>query len=108
MCLDENEYYSTTSRDEYFSDRECWEFSNQEIAKIDENLHTSASLDRVRGGTAINICSRSKTNYWYFTVKKKCDEWYYVSSNICFYKCDQFDGLLKFIKDETFSCLSKR
>jgi hypothetical protein len=97
--------------------REKWvEFTDQEISKITEILSEKKDVNYIidlpnfkfwkengiaRARLDIKPSKKSKTLENIMYIVKLEDDWYYLYD--CypnkFYKCDQFDGLLKCIKD---------
>jgi hypothetical protein len=75
--------------------------------KIESNLPKEYKISRSPGSIVIN----DGTYYNYYKVYQGSDDWFYVSKKVQdimsgpyndsynYYKCDQIDGLLKFIED---------
>ena len=104
---DKNEYYQRISFQEYDESYHLIPFNGDEL-KILEKLFKGHSYNDVKIGINVDILPISKGSiHAYIYMFKLPDEWYIVRIKFMdadevksYYKCDQFDGLLKCIKDK--------
>jgi hypothetical protein len=102
--IDDNEYYKSINYDTF----------NKEIVECDENRYedfTEEEISILNKLLKFHHLDRYQVAYLNNTRKqegiyitKKTDDWFYVSipaniDDLNYFKCDQFDGLLKFVDD---------
>lgn len=101
--FDQDGYYQKISKEEYYREFHLLHelFSEKEIQKITKmarkygylcwNSNRSECISlRCKGKPFLYICKFTDDWYYVKTYIDNCDNWY---------KCDQFDGLEKFISD---------
>lgn len=101
-----NTYYKEISEFEWLSYEDILQFNTNEIKEIENLMNNKLYGELVipQYSSGLYILSGSEKYYLY----KIPDEWYLISSNITksnsyentYYKCDQIEGILKFIKDK--------
>ena len=89
--------------DKYYTEIEYEEFSKRQLNIVYED---HLNLEFTKGYSFEYI------GYYWIILEKSIDEWYYasignsfnrmsgtISTHYRYYKCDQFDGLIKFLDD---------
>ena len=102
-----NEYYYSIKFNEFAKNRLLISFTYNEKDKIKSILEGTNYI--FVDGLTLTIDSgyprAELTKIDYIHIKKCDDEWFFVSLSVEdtdeFYKCDQFDGLIKFLEDKT-------
>lgn len=78
-------------------------FNCSEVEQIRGIIDAYGELDVICSGNVIFI--RLNTNGCCFDIDKFSEEWYVVIFNSSYFKCDQFDALIRFIQDKMLCCL---
>jgi hypothetical protein len=111
-----NSYYKEINFDEY-DDKACSydnknklvDITQVELSMIKETIRKSKDIFKYPNPNHLADKSKSylvvmdsKSSYVFIITKLK-DEWFYIKdfTNIKYYCCDQFDGLIKFLDDKT-------
>ena len=99
-----NFYSEITSEEYYIRFLEKIRISNKDVEYVSNTLgDININLDIVLATNYIDVYDKSKRNSMeIFTIIKSSDEWYIIESVKLgrYYKCDQIDGLSKFLKDK--------
>lgn len=105
-----DKYYIPISISQYYMASESIDMTldDSEVQSIksilDEKLKKySFKFYGVEGSQFVNITAKKNVSYIQIEIVKSQDEWYYIyiseSLDSIYFKCDQFEGLLKCLQD---------